>query len=133
MCVCVHASVFHIVSQNVLWKPRQKGACECGHHQDKLIPDMQSIFFFYSQPYCKFNYDSLPATEMRGQVSTWLGLENRAGQQNFLDPYPVLSSLLSWIQERVAGLPRVPTLTGQQQGAVGVAETGPPCESRTRK
>lgn len=77
--------------------------------RDKLIPDMKRVFFFHSQPYCKFNYDSLPATEMRGQVSTWLSLENGAGQGTLLDPHPHFPSPLSRIQERVAVIPGSPT------------------------
>ena len=39
---------------------------------------------------------------MRGQVSTWLGLENGAGQGTLHGPHPHSPSLLSGVQERVA-------------------------------
>lgn len=94
--------VFHIVGQNMLWKPKQKKRVNVAIIRDKLIPDVYGVFFLHSQPYCKFNYDSLPATEIRGQGSTWLSLENGAGQGTLLVPHPRSPSLLSGIQERVA-------------------------------
>lgn len=39
-------SLFHNVGQNMLWKPKQKGACECGHHQGQINPRHVKAFLF---------------------------------------------------------------------------------------